>query len=387
MRGAHLSWSAGELTEVAVERILETPSLNRVELGNPSDTEPCSEVLELTKLVGETISELFSLSALARTVHVGQRPRLSDEDLPSRPVTLSTEVAQPLPLETHHNRSIADASIRTRRNLFHTKNLKKRDADLSRAWPTPEIRQSSSRSASTACEEEHDSAWSKQVIDLARSSRVYAGECLDDLAKYLARPVRKSHRPAYAAQPSAYAVLHGFAEHSSVTEFTSPDELQCFQAANAANAVGTEHGQLLFLRGHPSPAWINAVGGVFNVNPDFLSRHLKDYLRSSDDQELYTLPQLPSMEVRDAYLQISTIGLHSFDRSSHRSRKYMTDQLQQYITHNLYDQAVVGSSLIRGISVYDDKYLSIDQGISIWTRHNEQGWFGKPLYLNFLLLS
>ena len=61
-----------------METILATPSLNRI-VSRVSELEscdieldpnpaPCSEILELAALVGETISELFSLSAVVRTL-------------------------------------------------------------------------------------------------------------------------------------------------------------------------------------------------------------------------------------------------------------------------------------------------------------------------------
>lgn len=64
--------------------------------------------------------------------------------------------------------------------------------------------------------------------------------------------------------------------------------------------------QILFLNGHPSPQWLNAIGGRFCVNPEFYQRHL-DFRAAFSRPDYFTLPALPSASETMVKLRITTI--------------------------------------------------------------------------------
>ncbi len=155
---------------------------------------------------------------------------------------------------------------------------------------------------------------------------------------------------------------------------------------------------LLFLQGHPSPAWLNALGGKFGVDPEFFRRHLTFATRFEsfgNGTWLKTVPRrvasriLPSCHGDMVSLQTTRIGRLS-DPDSERMpqdvRQRILDRSRRRISMNMghfmgslakLRHGVEARSIIREFSAHDFEHKSLEQTISIGIHPAGQGWIGK----------
>ena len=83
------------------------------------------------------------------------------------------------------------------------------------------------------------------------------------------------------------------------------DDTTNAQTFLSANPVSSECSQLVFMRGLPSSDWLNTLGALYKVNPEFFRRHL-DFLQYPT---CYDLPALPSLSSHFVNLKITTISV------------------------------------------------------------------------------
>ena len=150
-----------------------------------------------------------------------------------------------------------------------------------------------------------------------------------------------------------------------------------FIASTSVPALG--HGQVVFIRGFMSPAWVSAIGSKYNVDPEFFRRHM-EFLSTSVDRHAYSFPTLASCSTNIFRLCVNTL-LHRDDfsrqdiqaqRSEHTSDmgKYKIQQLSS-------DKVGCGDSIVREYSTTCSAFSVIEQWISLYVTRTDSGWTGK----------
>jgi hypothetical protein len=154
-------------------------------------------------------------------------------------------------------------------------------------------------------------------------------------------------------------------------------------------------GQILFLRGFPSPEWLGLIGCKYRIDPEFFNRFL-DLPSVADRSNYLPVPSLPSNGWNIIDLSLITIGTrHStsiedepFDLGTMRRESDIA--LKGGHWHVIRGGHMpVGSTMIRHMSVLDETHFAIEQKISIYLHppENDRGWISKCDHTFFLVLS
>ncbi|KAF2238372.1 hypothetical protein EV356DRAFT_507477 [Viridothelium virens] len=137
---------------------------------------------------------------------------------------------------------------------------------------------------------------------------------------------------------------------------------------------------MIFLRGVPSPQWLNQLGASLDIDPEFFYRHIEvspAFLPQSDSLHQSYLP--PSPTTRNIFeLRIcntgswepnhSRIALSELRRSSHDS---MHQNLENFIN---WRHVSLGDSIVRRFSVHDLYCFTIEQKITVEVIFHTQQW-------------
>ncbi|USW56189.1 Putative Mg2+ transporter protein, CorA-like/Zinc transport protein ZntB [Septoria linicola] len=254
---------------------------------------------------------------------------------------------------------------------------------------------SSDEKASTSSSSITDSSneWLEELRRYARrppQKHLISGHHLSGLLDYVSQDTEsrgpsltsRLYRPS-ADDRSAFAVLYDFNEAQPEIKLECPTQLEHIVGKNA---VAKHQSQLLFLQGHPSPAWIKAVGGAFGVDAQFFYHHLWRYSRKRDTAR--TWPPLPSRAVKESRYCLTTLGyLDDAGRDErqeshvmklrHEAENHMAEYLQQVRYGKQH--AELGDSLLRSLSVHDGANFSYEQYVSVWTEQTTKGWFALVL--------
>lgn len=160
---------------------------------------------------------------------------------------------------------------------------------------------------------------------------------------------------------------------------------QCF-TENDLNAFKTSpppargRGQLLFIRGFLSPAWLSTIGSKYMLDPEFILRHL-DFFAGSAHRHGYGLPSLVSTTCNIIRLCTSTIihrDEHSGSNHAEKLSKCRREQREEMLTYRrqLRTRARCGDSLVREFSTINDHHSIIEQWMSICVAKSGEGWLG-----------
>jgi hypothetical protein len=167
-------------------------------------------------------------------------------------------------------------------------------------------------------------------------------------------------------------------------ELRSASELLAFEG-HTLREPGSAN--LLFLRGYPSPEWINTIGAKFSIDPEFFRRHL-DFRNATGTSSDFSLPTLPSATVNMTRLRISTLASRLDNwRASNQWLQGDLDLLREETSASFHEylntirrgrdaDVRTGDSIVRAFSVLSHEYLSIEQDISIYVELLESGIFG-----------
>ncbi|KAM3413647.1 hypothetical protein BST61_g10340 [Cercospora zeina] len=138
---------------------------------------------------------------------------------------------------------------------------------------------------------------------------------------------------------------------------------------------------MLILSGYQPPAWLNAVGARFHLDPVVLQEHL-EFRAPFGRRVLYTSPSLPSTIEGLVKLRYFTIGIREDSaQSSDMStcRKQASDEMDHYL-RALYDERNTrhGDTIARGFYVHSPKTFSIEQQITVGVQSLSAGggWTG-----------
>lgn len=231
-------------------------------------------------------------------------------------------------------------------------------------------------------------SWLVNVQEFASRSaneHLGSGDHLDCFAQYLKQP----HDPRFcdAATKSEttqrdFAILYDFQSDCVKQVIRTAGELYDLKSRNAQNLE--PQSQLLVLRGHPSPEWINAVASTFEADAEFFYHHVELFSRKQGDPS-WTWPPLASTLAREPRLRLTTLGTVNRPGQNAREEKHVNrlrsrvrDLYKEYLEDTQREARVgVGTSLLRGVHVHSAKHFSFEQDVSIWTKQSANGWCGK----------
>ncbi|KAI9733659.1 MAG: hypothetical protein M1834_003261 [Cirrosporium novae-zelandiae] len=143
--------------------------------------------------------------------------------------------------------------------------------------------------------------------------------------------------------------------------------------------------QLLFLCGHPSPEWLNALGAKYRIDPEYFQRHL-DFRSTVGRPDYFPLPSLPCAFPNMIRLPLTSIGCRmtkgrTRDDISQKEldglRKETLEAMKKYLeklSQGRESELKLGDSIVRHFSVHDNQHFSFEQDISIYVGKSQKGW-------------
>lgn len=141
-----------------------------------------------------------------------------------------------------------------------------------------------------------------------------------------------------------------------------------------------QSGQVLLLRGCPSPEWIKAIGGKYRIDPEFIQRHL-DFFATLAPRSVFSLPSLASSTSNIIRLTTSTVVYQDTSLGKKKaadlqaSRRTQAEDMSTY-RRQYQNNCHCGDSIVREISMLDENYSILEQSISIRVQRNHDGWIG-----------
>ncbi|KAF4633456.1 hypothetical protein G7Y89_g4663 [Cudoniella acicularis] len=204
---------------------------------------------------------------------------------------------------------------------------------------------------------------------------LFLGVNYRSLSKFLQAPSPSStvihSNPYTAPEPWPYLAVHTYGPGGAVSKinFDDPSEAQSFLSTHS---VSPEVCQLLFLRGFPSSDWLNTLGALYKVNPEFMRRHL-DFLQSP---LYYDLPAMPSSSRNIFDLKITTIGTRGSALGISDVQKARQQELEAVRKHQtqLGMNKSIGDSIIRKFSNHDETNFTLEQNMSCYLKNHKGGF-------------
>lgn len=255
----------------------------------------------------------------------------------------------------------------------------------------------------------HNAASYSQAVNdytkITHEQSLYPGQNFEALAQFLRSP-QHQYRPTRAEKPgskktpivspaSSSSFPQPYATHYSLVDeeraqarhLTHPGELQAVAEA-FSQQQDKKTGQLLILRGYPSPAWLCTVGALYDVDPEFFRRHL-DFLALSSAGDGAT--KLPSSTTNMFQFRLPTVG--SYDGPTRRRRgagadsslRGLQDDAQAAMARYSHLLRVgarwrTGDSIVRQYNVHSEDRWSIEQAVTVYfsrLRQPSDSWIGK----------
>jgi hypothetical protein len=146
--------------------------------------------------------------------------------------------------------------------------------------------------------------------------------------------------------------------------------------------VKSERGILIFLRGYPSAAWLNAIGAKYHIDPEFFYRHLS-FFHNPQATERQTPFILPSSQGSTFQLTLTSIGRHGnvSNENLATQRERTTKQMETYLQELkiVPSSWKVGSSIVRSFALHNREIFSIEQLVTVYVTELERGtgaWIG-----------
>ncbi|KAK3704362.1 hypothetical protein LTR37_013915 [Vermiconidia calcicola] len=207
---------------------------------------------------------------------------------------------------------------------------------------------------------------------------LYTGEHLKDVVeKVNLSPNRQLRATSYRSQGvTPFAHLYNIdAGLGKLKQFTNASD---FEDECERHPRGVWHNAgLLFLTGHATPGWLNAIGGEFHIDPLHLVELLGD--RTTLRLSTFAFPSIPSASTTVIYLAIPTIGhveprkprISSTDMQRLRGR--CTESLRQ-LARTLHSTVAPGAAVLKRFYLHDPNTFTIEQDITVSIVHNGSRW-------------
>lgn len=158
-----------------------------------------------------------------------------------------------------------------------------------------------------------------------------------------------------------------------------------FEACATTLLNQSEHGQLLFMRGNPTPEWLLAIGAKYMVDPSLFYQHLGFH---HGNVNYFESPSLPSAVSNIIRLRLTTIGDTMLEPRNGSIKQQTIEKLREHYEKLLrayceelqesHLNSALGNSIVRDVSIFDTRHFAIEQDVSIWAGKTEKSWIGMP---------
>jgi len=192
------------------------------------------------------------------------------------------------------------------------------------------------------------------------------------LAQFLKGSLHKSLRIRTVSQPRPHIFA---ALHNLDCSFDDPNRVRFFDSKEGLDDFASyplprkNCGQLLFLRGYPSPKWVQLIGAKYRVDAEFFRRHLS----IGQISEPFDISVLPSASQNIVKLSITSLGKQNVTLSKQGEG---VDSLKDFHESLGDDPNVVGDSIVRRYSVHDKTRFSIEQDVTMCVLKTGESWIG-----------
>lgn len=177
-----------------------------------------------------------------------------------------------------------------------------------------------------------------------------------------------------------HVILYNFQPNGQISLAYMQDIHDSLQTPDTGKPQTT--GALLFLRGYPSPHWLNVIGAKYRVDPQFFLSHMSFLC----DKDYFHYPALPSSTGHMVHLRFTTIGeAHPYEnaKSSGRYNARRDDskaRMKSYLERLRTGSGISpGDSIIRSFLIHNERFFTIEQDISIWVDKTAEGWTGNAI--------
>ena len=204
------------------------------------------------------------------------------------------------------------------------------------------------------------------------------------------QPTLNAHDISVAAFATHYPLVAG--QRADGKHLCNPEELESI----AQSCSQEKMGQLLLLRGYPSPSWLSSIGALYDIDPEFFRRHLGCLTTSGGDSDQDGVSRLPSSSANVFHFRLPTAG--SYTGPMHARGSQTIDGLRNMVqaSMNQYRHKLrigagwkTGDSIVRHYSIYDVDQFCIEQAVTIQfsrLRHSLEHWIGKLVIRSITLL-
>lgn len=233
---------------------------------------------------------------------------------------------------------------------------------------------------------------------------VYPGSNYRQLAQFLNPfPPQPAFKASHKFKAFSYVILHTFGsgtekniEHFDALEGTEAFSRICVPKSDTSQLLTLkrdqtnigerrtnkpEHGRLealLFLRGYPSPEWLNLLGASYRLDPEYLRRHLL----FSQYKDCFDIPALPACSRNILQLRITTICTRQVPLTRQILRQCRREEMGLVRKHQrqLGSDYNVGQSIVRRYSVLSETRFTLEQIASCCVQKRNGAWTGKVSY-------
>jgi hypothetical protein len=208
-----------------------------------------------------------------------------------------------------------------------------------------------------------------KAVDAHASRRtattLYPGTNYRSLALFLKQKCNGSEE----SDGFTFAILHNLAYDLHNTSRRSTFKTAAELAKFEPSTIQAKNGQILVLRGYPSPDWIKTIGAMYRIDPEVFRR----YLSPPSSREFFDLPALPSSSDNIITLRVPSIGrctATTLDRSKGKRA------IERYWTQ-LGSGGKTGESIVRRYFWHNPEYFTIEQYITVTIKHQGTRWIGN----------
>jgi hypothetical protein len=213
------------------------------------------------------------------------------------------------------------------------------------------------------------------------------GQNYENLSQYLQKPYQpRSYQEASGQTRSAgdagFAILYDLGVDAPL----HPTRFHHVKAFDEIQHLGTtENGHLLFLRGNPTPEWLNTIGYKCNVDPEFFLRHLNFRAKAGGKPDYFQLPCLPSSNSNFVRLCWITIGSRTTLEGKSQDQKKIESLRRETATKmdKYLEEISSGGNLkacdsfVRRFAIHDEIHFSLEQEVSVSVNMIGKSWVGE----------
>jgi len=213
----------------------------------------------------------------------------------------------------------------------------------------------------------------KDHLAKARLDPLFNAPHLEDLLDYLSDSSSQWPLGPYMKDPP-FAWSYTCPETGALQPSPNPESRSFDPVRKAARE--RDGPELLFLNGHPSSAWLNAIGHKYNVDMRFFQQHLRSIKDSVHGK--YAEPSLPSSSRHTLKLSVPTLGtLFNALEDISKARLLLAEDLRdQFPEDSIEDH--VGRPIIRRVYLHDRTQYTLLQEVSMCLLGENGTWTSIP---------